>query len=59
MKKPIELEGPMSNCCSSGIIHTDICEDCKEHCTPIMIDMDGNEFDAEMHPGEIYIKIDR
>ena len=27
--------GVESDCCGASVIYTDICADCKEHCTPV------------------------
>jgi len=27
--------GVESDCCGARVIYTDICADCKEHCTPV------------------------
>ena len=29
------LCGSLSDCCGSEIIHSDICNDCREHCDPL------------------------
>ena len=35
--------GMVSECCGANVIWTDICESCKEHCTPVEIDEEEDD----------------
>jgi hypothetical protein len=49
--------GVESDCCGASVIYTDICTDCKEHCTPVREDEGGimDEYrDVGMSPGDFF-----
>ena len=37
-------QGVHSDCCGANVIFTDICEECREHCTPEEDNTEGEEY---------------